>query len=384
MKKPECILVRVGEIALKSPQVQKKMFNILLDNIKSALKGKYKIEINPNRIFIYTKQIDKNIDVLKSIFGITSVSPCWTCFSGLNEIKLLASDIATDVLKLSKRDSFAIRVRRSGIHKFTSQTIAEEVGAGVKRITNAKVDLTKGKEIFIECRSRKTYIFLEKILGLGGMPLGTAGKVVVLLSGGIDSPVAAWLMMKRGCELVLLYGNNSPYTDETTFKRTEHVAKVLKEWHKGKEIEFYRFKHGKNLKEFIEKVPRKLTCVFCKRMMYRIANKIAEKEEAHAVVTGESLAQVASQTLINLKVLDEASVLPVLRPLITYDKQETTELAKGIGTYEKSIMKVKSCEAVPSRPITKADLRFVKRMEDKIDIEKLLKESLKSLKEVKI
>jgi len=180
----DCILVRVGEIALKSPQVQKKFFKILLENIKATLKVKHKIETEPNRIFIYAKDIKKAVNSLKRVFGITSLSPVYVCSSDLNEMKKLALKISKK--RLNKNKSFAIRARRAGQHKFSSQEIAEQIGAFVKNKTKAKVNLENPDlEILIECRQKKTYVFTEKILCEAGMPLGTAGRVFVLFSGDI-------------------------------------------------------------------------------------------------------------------------------------------------------------------------------------------------------
>ncbi len=228
MRNPGCVLVRVGEIALKSPQVQRKFFGTLLHNMKAALGFlPYKIETNPNRIFVYGDS-ERIILALKRVFGITSLSPAWTCFSGISEIKLLAVDIAEE-MKLNPKNSFAVRARRSGRHKFSSQTIAEEVGAAIKRVTGAKVDLSNpDKEISIECRSRKTYIFTEKIKCEGGLPLGISGKVVVPLTSEKDA-VAAWLMMKRGCEIIIII-------NEKNLKRFSKLVEGLKSWHIGSEM----------------------------------------------------------------------------------------------------------------------------------------------------
>src|SRR3989338_9629536 len=207
MRPPDCILVRLGELALKSDQVQRKWFRILLENIHAGLKEagiEYRLEINPNRIFVFTKQIPEAIAVLKKVFGIVSLSSAWQCHSDLAEIRNLSADIAEQVLKLNEKKSFAISARRAGHHKFSSKLIAEEAGAAVKRITNAAVDLSKPEnEIEIECRSRNTYIFTEKISAVGGLPLGTGGKVLALLEKKEDA-LAALMVARRGCELVLL------------------------------------------------------------------------------------------------------------------------------------------------------------------------------------
>lgn len=226
-RKPDCLLVRVGELALKSPPVQRRMFGILLNNIRTGLAAKkieFKFEIMPNRIYIYTSDIRRTVAVLKKVFGIVSVSPAWVCHSHLDEIKLLAVDIAEKVLKLGPQSSFAIRPQRVGRHRFTTRTIAEEAGAAVKRVTGAAVDLSEpDHKLFIECRSRKTYIYTEKIPCAGGLPLGSAGRAIALVDSGEDV-LAAWLAMKRGCELVLLT-NAKP------------LAAKLRAWHIGRKMQ---------------------------------------------------------------------------------------------------------------------------------------------------
>ncbi len=194
--KPECILVRVGEQALKSEQVLKIFERILLRNIKAALKGiKYEIKRERNRFFIYTKDTEKTVKKLKKVFGISSISPCHVCQSDIEEMK----KISKKIFKPGKK-KFAIRARRTGSHKFTSQDIANKVGYIIK----GDVDLSNpDKELFIECRQKNTYIFTEKISGPGGLPLGASGKIFGILNNQEDL-VACWLMMKRGCEIIFI------------------------------------------------------------------------------------------------------------------------------------------------------------------------------------
>ncbi|MFQ6020759.1 MAG: THUMP domain-containing protein [Candidatus Aenigmatarchaeota archaeon] len=219
--KPDCLLIRVGEQALKSKQVQKRFNKILLNNINSVIKDR--IEKGHNRIFIYTKNIKKTENILKRIFGITSFSPAYVCDSNLNDIKKLSLKIA----KKFKFKTFAIRVRRSGKHIFNSQRIAEEVGDVIRKKLKVKVNLSKpDKEIFIECKSKKTYIFTKKIIGPGGFPLGTAGRVFGIIENKQDI-VAAWLIMKKGCELTL--NKNS---------------RILKKWHIGRKLKIQKNNNG--------------------------------------------------------------------------------------------------------------------------------------------
>lgn len=242
MREHDCILVRVGELALKSDQVQRKWFNILLENVNAGLKEsgiEYGIEVNPNRIFVSTKQIPQAVGVLTKIFGIVSVSPAWRCHSELAEIRLLATDVAEQILKLNNKKSFAVRARRAGHHKFSSKLIAEEAGAAVKRITDAKVDLNNpDHEIEIECRSRNTYIFIEKIPAVGGLPLGTGGKVLALLEDK-ECALAAFLIMKRGCEIVCI-------------AKSFEFVEMLKKYCAGKNLELYATKNFSEIEAILE------------------------------------------------------------------------------------------------------------------------------------
>jgi len=217
--KAECILVRVGEQALKSEQVGKIFDRILLRNMKAALKGiKYEIKREPNRTFIYTDDTKKTVNKLKRVFGITSLSPCFVCPSNIEDIK----KISKKIFKVPKGKTFAVRARRAGSHKFTSQDIASKVGY----IITGKADLSNpDKELFIECRQKKTYIFTEKILGPGGLPLGSGGHIFGLLKNEEDM-VACWMMMKRGCEIFLISNEKS-------------LTNKLKTWYIGPKLEVF-------------------------------------------------------------------------------------------------------------------------------------------------
>jgi len=280
MRPPDCILVRVGEQALKSEQVQRRWQGILLDNIRSSLKDVvYKIETNPNRIFIYTTELEKATEVLRHIFGVTSVSPVWTCFSGLDEIKLLATDIATEVLKLDESKSFAIRAHRSGHHKFSSQTIAEEAGGAVKRVTNARVNLGKPEhEIEIECRSHKTYIFTDRIQCTGGLPVGSGGKAVAVLEKENDA-IAALLIMKRGISLAVIgKGKFIP---------------MLQKWNSGRE---FHTVDAKKLPNFIKE--KKINAIVCSDKMSATLKKIVKEQE---LLILNPLTALTKQELVGLR-----------------------------------------------------------------------------------
>ncbi|MBU5575414.1 MAG: THUMP domain-containing protein [Candidatus Aenigmatarchaeota archaeon] len=301
-RNPDCIIVRLGEIALKSEQVKNKWMKILLENIDCALKKiEYRIEINPNRIFIYTDKIYDAINQLKRVFGITSVSPAWVCFAGLDEMKILAVEVAKFV-GLNKNKKFAIRVRTAGRHKFSSRIIAEEVGAAVKKITNSPVDLENPDiEINIECRSRKAYIFTEKYECAGGLPLGTAGKVCVVMNNKKTMIEAAWLLARKGCELILIFEKDN--------KNFEDSLKILNKWYYGREIKYYFYDKLKFLEEI---------------------NSIAEKENALAIVFPDNFQKITLKDIEKINIENKNIKFPILRPIIFMRKNELKKLKNKI------------------------------------------------------
>jgi len=384
----DTVIVRFGgEIGIKSEWTRKSYENLILKNIKKALTfhniNLEEFSRRSGRIYIKTKAPIEISEKLVKVFGISSVSPAIETTSNLEDIEEKSLELAKE--KLGENAKFAVRCRRIGSHPYTSMDVCRRVGQIILdelATRKLKVDLENPDvEIQIEIREDKAYVYSEVLHGPGGFPLGSQPKLVCLLSGGIDSPVACWLVMKRGAPITPIYFDNYPFTDETTLKRAVKVAEKLAEWAIGYPMKLYIVPHGPNLIEIREKCPERLTCILCKRMMYRMAEEIARKEKAEGIVTGESIGEQASQTLWNLKVLDEAAKqYPVYRPLIGFDKVETERIAKKIGTYEISIQKAKGCEAVPKRPATRASLKNVIKAEKALDIESMVRSSIKNAK----
>lgn len=365
----ELIIVRYGEIGVKSPKVRRRFENKLISNIKSKLKCE--IKINQGRIFLYPENFDDAIESLNKIMGVVSFSPAVSTETNFESIEETLSKYTDNLLSeglFSYEKSFAVRCRRVGTHEFSSQKMAGFCGSVIVKKTGAPVNLSKPNfEFFIEVREDKTYIFHEKIQGLGGLPVGTQGKVIALVSGGIDSPVAAFLMMKRGCELIILNFNNYPYTGGSNEKVLKIVEK-LNEYSPSK-LKFYEGNYGEFLKNCIENANPRLTCVLCKSGMYKIAEKLAKEEDALAIVDGSSLGQVASQTLPNLLATRYITQMPVLSPLIGLDKVEIENMGKKIGTFDISILPAPGCTAVPKYPETNADLEKVLEVLEKINFD---------------
>lgn len=200
-------------------------------------------------------------------------------------------------------------------------------------------------------------------------------RVISLISGGIDSPVATYLMLRRGDDCICLHFDNRPFTDERQLKKTKRLVRKLKEI-SGKELKLYLVPHGETQLEFARKTIRKYGCVFCRRMMFRIAQRIAEMEDADAIVTGESLGQVASQTLENISVEEEAVTIPIVRPLIGLDKVEIQKIAKNIGTYDISIEPSVCCTIVPKKPATRSSVGRIRSEESLLDIDDLVEKAV--------
>jgi len=291
-------------------------------------------------------------------------------------------------MSLDTNQSFAIKTTRVGQHPFSSQDISVQVGAYI--LTNLsdrqiKVNLTNPDHtIYIEIRDKETYLFNQIIYGTGGLPYGSQGKAVSLISGGIDSPIASWLMMKRGCKIFPIFADLAPYTTSAAEDRLIQVLQRLFAYTPYKQITFYRFPHGIYLQQVKDFIPPKLTCIFCKRMMYRVAEKLALSLNAKGIVTGENLGQVASQTLDNLYVLNQAVKLPVFRPLIGFDKNETIELSKKLDIYASSIVQVPSCTAVPKYPETHGSLEDILKIEQEHDFDRISTEQFEKIEKIKI
>ena len=208
-------------------------------------------------------------------------------------------------------------------------------------------------------------------------------KFISLISSGIDSPVATYLLSKYADEIILVHGDIEPFTDEREIENFTLLAKHLKKIISCP-MKIYVVSHGESLSSFKQSCNNKYTCVFCKRILLRYAEKITEKENADAIIMGDSLGQVASQTLQNIKVVDNAVKIPILRPLIGFDKEEVVKLAKDIGTYELSILPTDGCSAVPSKPSTMAKIDKILEEESKIDVNNLVKNAIDSVKILEI
>ncbi len=361
-------LVRYSEIFLKSDPVRRQWENTLIANICEVMPGVH-VRNERGRIWL---DGDVKPDLLKNIFGIIS-------FSEVEHIRLdETASFLPDYCRrhgIEKAKTFAIRIKRVGTHVFASNDKAIEYGNLLRdEFPHLKVNLARpDKEIHIEIRAGEVYLYDNVTKAVGGIPLGVEGSLVALVSGGIDSPVAAWMMMKRGCRIIPVFVALDTFLDETTLARAERVVDVLTAYQPGIKLTVIKDPYLAAAKhELISRHLEKYTCIFCKRRMYRVATGFALQIGAKGVVTGESLGQVASQTLDNLVVLtDAASDLPIYRPLIGFDKEEIIKISREIETFSVSTSKASGCKAVPSGPSTKANLATIREIEEKLEATKL-------------
>jgi len=215
--------------------------------------------------------------------------------------------------------------------------------------------------------------------------LPSQNKAVCLVSGGIDSPVAAWLVIRKGCTPIFVYYDNYPFSDDATKQRALDTIKKLTDYLRGRQTKIYIIPHGEDLNDILRNCSRRLTCILCKRMMYRVAEKVAKKEKAEAIVTGEIIGEHASQTLRNLRVMSTtAKDICILRPLIGLSKVEVEHLAREIGTFEVSIRPALCCNAPPSQPRTRAKIEEIEKAEEKLNIEDMIKRDMKGAKVLRL
>jgi len=388
----DSVIVRHGgEIGIKGAWTRRVYERLLLNNLKRTLKH-HEIPYDAilrrhGRFYLKTPTAAEASLKLSRVFGVSSLSPALETTSRMSDI--VAKSVFLASLTLSEGNSFAVKCRRVGDHPYRSSDVCREVGRQILTELSdlgLRVDLKNPDvKLGVEVRDDRAFVYSEVMKGAGGLPLGTQPKVVCLLSGGIDSPVACWLAMKRGCPVVPVYFDNSPFTDESTTERALSVARVLFDWAIGFPRKVYVVPHGQNLAEFKKKCPERLTCILCKRMMYRIAERIAEMERAEGIVTGEAIGEQASQTLQNLRVLNTAATkYPIHRPLLGFDKAETERIAQKIGTYEPSAKRAKGCSAAPRKPATMAKPQEVAKAEENLNVGEMVERSVKSLKVVNL
>lgn len=384
------LLVRFsGEVGVKSSRVRARYERWILEALLRRLR-RAGVELGEvryvfGRAYVPVKDVKAALKEASKVFGISSISPAVRSSSALGEVIDTAVRVAE--LALGPGARFAVKCRRVGEHPYRSPDVVKEVGAAVAKALRGRgvrVDLDRPDvTIGVEVRGDDAYVYAGEVEGPGGLPAGCQGRAVCLVSSGIDSPVAAWMAMRRGCVPLILHFDNSPFTGPESLEKAMELARVLADWMPSGRVRVYVAKHGGSLSRVKEVAPEGLTCILCKRIMLRTACRLAEARGARAIVTGEIIAEQASQTLTNLFVTSSASAgMPIIRPLAGMDKEEVERLARRIGTYEVSIRPEAGCLAAPKRPRTRASVEEVERAEEALDVDRLVSEEVASLEEV--
>lgn len=370
----QILLVKFGEIFLKG--LNRPYFvHTLVNRVRDAVKGiDGDVWFNDNRLFVRCENMDEAIARTTKVFGVHSVVPAWEMekadFTGICE---KAVDMMKDI-----SGTFKVTSRRSDKrYPMDSPTLNGEVGGYIlTRNPNLTVDVHHPQHVLnLEIRD-KAYLYLAPIPAVGGMPVGTNGKATLLLSGGIDSPVAGWMIAKRGVRLEAVHFYSFPYTSERAREKVIDLARLLSFSCCGIRVHVVPFTHLQM--EIHEKCPEDYTTLIMRRYMMRIAQEIAKMNGSGALITGESIGQVASQTMEALSMTNMVAEMPVFRPLIGFDKTDIIDIAQKIGTFETSSLPYEDCCTVftPRHPATKPKLEKILEGEARLDSDALIKEAL--------
>lgn len=383
--KEHIFIVRCGEVALKG--MNKPYFErMLVERIKKLLRKFDGVSVRRHEGLIFVRadiNLDKNaiIKEISKVFGVASISPAVECDSNMEAIGEAAVEYMLDAIKERGIKTFKVEAKRADKNfPVKSPDIGRQIGAAVlKGCKVLSVDVHNPDcLLFVDVRHDSSFIYQDKIQGFGGLPLGTNGKGMVLLSGGIDSPVATWMMAKRGMMIEAVHFHSYPYTSQRAQEKVEELASIVATY-------CGRYKmHVINLlpiqEKIVENCPEEETTILVRRFMMRIAEKLAVKNGCGMLITGENLGQVASQTAEALTVTDASVSMPVMRPLIALDKVDIMDKAQEIGTYETSIQPYEDCCTVflPKHPVTKPKLERILESESKLDCETLIDDAVAS------
>lgn len=375
----QIILVKYGEISLKGKN-RSQFEDLLIRNISHALKGMdyHRISKAYGRIYIECgTSWEAIVEALKGVFGIVAMSLAVKTELDMEAIK----QAALRLMEERAHTTFKVQARRPNKNfPLSSMEVNQEIGGFLLRnFPGLSVDVHQPEtELNIEIRNEGAYLYHTTIPGLGGMPAGCAGKGLLLLSGGIDSPVAGYLSLKRGVTVEGLHFHSYPFTSERSRQKVIDLTRILAGYTGQGRMRLW-IAHFTEIQKVLQKSKYPdLNITLMRRMMLRIATKLAHRERALALITGDSLGQVASQTMESLNVINAVTTLPVLRPLIGFDKQEIIDIARKIGTYDTSILPYEDCCTVfvPKNPATKPHLEQVLAAEAQYDIDTLVEEAL--------
>ena len=379
------IMIKYGELTTKKDNL-KIFIDKLYNNVNNKLKD-YDVIITKNkvRMFIDIKDYDENeiISKLKEVFGIHSIVVCYKVPKSLEDITLESIKL----LKSTNFSTFKVETNRADKNfSYNSMEVSRLVGAGIlKNIPNIKVDVHNPDVILhVEIRPDYSYIYTSEIKGLGGYPTGIQGKGLLMLSGGIDSPVAGFLANKRGIDIDCIYYDSPPHTSIEAKNKVITLAKKLTKY--GSNINLYVVPFTELQEEIYKNIDPTYMITIMRRMMYRIAERVAKRTKSKIIINGESIGQVASQTLTSMYVINNVTSMPVIRPVACLDKLEIIEIAKKIDTYETSIIPFEDCCTifVPKHPVINPNLDKCIEYESLIDYEKMIEDAINNIEKINV
>lgn len=379
------ILVRFGELSTKGKN-KNDFIRRLLTNVKNALRQYDKLTYERTHDRLYVMLNGENPegvrDHLAKVFGLSSFSFAIKIDSDIEEIKKTALLVAQE----SDAATFKIESRRSyKLFPMVSDEINREVAGEILRNTELKVNVkTPDLRIQVELHQDSTYIMTGRVQGSGGYPVGVGGKGLVMLSGGIDSPVASYLTMKRGVAIECIHYASPPYTSKAAQDKVLELARLLAPFQGHVRVHIVPFT---DLQLAIYKAcDESYAITIMRRMMYRIAEKVCERQKCLAIVNGESIGQVASQTLESMQTINQVTAMPVIRPVACLDKLEIIDLARKINTYETSILPFEDCCTIftPKNPVTKPTLRKAELMESRFDFETMVQDCVDKMESISV
>ena len=385
MRKIDIVLLKYGEIVLKG--LNRPMFEQrLLKNIQRVLDPIGKFSIRKSQSMVYVEPLEEGADMemaierLKKVFGIVNICPAVSCEKDLKSIEETTVECLKNMDVEGK--SFKVEAKREDKQfPLSSPQICQHMGGCIlKNVKGLHVDV-HNPDILVQIEIRKkAYIFTEKIMGAGGMPVGTNGKAALLLSGGIDSPVAGWMISKRGVSLDAVHSHSHPYTSDRAKEKVIDLAKIISKYTGTINLHVVPFTDIQLA--IIDKCPKNYLTLIMRRIMMQIAERIAVNNGAKALITGESIGQVASQTMESLAVTDNAVNIPVFRPCIGMDKEEIVQISKRIDAYETSILPYEDCCTVftPKHPKTKPQISILEQAELNLDVDALIERALENTK----
>ena len=371
------ILIKYGELTTKKGN-RNVFIKLLVKNIQSILKNiDYKIKYDRVRMYIESDDIDLVIDKLKNIFGIHSIVKCYKVNTNIDTIK--ESLVLT--LKDIKFNTFKVDTNRANKNfEIPSMEFSRMMGGHILKNFDCKVDVHNPDLLVkLEIRDDSTYIYLDEIEGLGGYPVGIQGTGLLMLSGGIDSPVAGYLSLKRGIDLECLYFESPPHTSLEAKNKVITLASIINSYSGNIKVNVVPFTELQE--EIYKHVPESYVITIMRRMMYRIAHKLVLKKNLKVIINGESVGQVASQTLTSMSVINNVTNLPIIRPVACLDKLEIIDIANKIGTYETSILPYEDCCTIflPKHPVINPILDKCIEYEKSFDYESLIEDCVNNI-----